>query len=60
MREAGGGEALDDPAGLSRWPRVSFALPGANWQEHLAAAGFSQIAAAEVAQAFRRGATCLT
>lgn len=32
--------------GLSRWPPASFAVPGANWQEHLAAAGFKQILAA--------------
>ena len=32
--------------GLSRWPPASFAVPGANWQEHLAAADFQRIAAA--------------
>ena len=26
--------------GLSRWPPASFSVPGANWQEHLAAADF--------------------
>jgi hypothetical protein len=40
--------------GLSRWPPASFAVPGANWQEHLAAAGFQRTsAAAEVRPAFR-------
>jgi hypothetical protein len=37
--------------GLSRWPPASFAVPGANWQEHLAAAD---------SQGIRFGATCLT
>ena len=32
--------------GLSRWPPASFAIPGENWQEHLAAADFQRIAAA--------------
>jgi probable F420-dependent oxidoreductase len=32
--------------GLSRWPPASFAVAGANWQEHLAAADFQRIAAA--------------
>ena len=32
--------------GLSRWPPASFAVPGANWQEHLAPADFQRIAAA--------------
>src|SRR5690348_4728258 len=32
--------------GLSRWPPASFAVPGANWQEHLAAADFKQVLAA--------------
>jgi alkanesulfonate monooxygenase SsuD/methylene tetrahydromethanopterin reductase-like flavin-dependent oxidoreductase (luciferase family) len=31
--------------GLSRWPPASFSVPGANWQEHLAAADFQRIAA---------------
>jgi hypothetical protein len=31
---------------LSRWPSASFAVPGADWQEHLAAADFQRIAAA--------------
>src|SRR5215472_13006953 len=31
--------------GLSRWPPASFAVPGANWQEHLATADFQRIAA---------------
>jgi hypothetical protein len=40
--------------GPSRWPPASFAVPGANWQEHLAAADFRRIAAAaEVMPAFR-------
>ncbi len=30
--------------GLSRWPPVSFSVPGANWQEHLVAADFQRIA----------------
>jgi hypothetical protein len=32
--------------GLSRWPPASFAVPGENWQQHLAAADFQRIAAA--------------
>ena len=32
--------------GLSRRPPASFAVPGANWQEHLAAPDFQRIAAA--------------
>jgi alkanesulfonate monooxygenase SsuD/methylene tetrahydromethanopterin reductase-like flavin-dependent oxidoreductase (luciferase family) len=32
--------------GLSRWPPAGFAVPGENWQEHLAAADFQRIAAA--------------
>jgi len=32
--------------GLSRWPPASFAVPGENWQEHLAAADFQRIATA--------------
>ena len=39
---------------LSHWPPSSFAVPGANWQEHPAAADFQRIpAVAEVMSAFR-------
>jgi probable F420-dependent oxidoreductase len=46
VREAGGVKFWTTLPGLSRWPPASFAVPGANWQEHLAAADFQLIAAA--------------